>query len=81
MISEYFDPLQAQIPHTYLHTLPDDRRSMSQKVTEKHYDSRHDKLKNSTKTTELTNTNIFQTICILLVYFVTPEECLCFDLI
>ena len=29
------------------HTLPDDGRSISQNVAEKHYDSRHDKLRNN----------------------------------
>ena len=28
-----------------VHTLPDDGRSISQNVAEKHYDSRHDKLR------------------------------------
>ena len=42
------------------HTLPDDGRSMSRIVAEKHYDSRHDKLKNSMNITESTNTNIFK---------------------
>ena len=31
------------------HSLPDDRRSMSRNVAEKHYDSRRDKLKNREK--------------------------------
>ena len=43
-----------------VHTLPDDGRSISGNVAEKHYDSRHDKLKNSMNTTESTNTNIFK---------------------
>ena len=42
-------------------TLPDDGRSISRNVAEKH-DSRHDKLKNSINTTESTNTNIFKMI-------------------
>ena len=41
-------------------TLPDDGRSISRNVTEKHYDSRHDKLRNNMDTTESTNTNIFK---------------------
>ena len=40
-------------------TLPDDGRSISRNVAEKHYDSRHDKLRNNMDTTESTNTNIF----------------------
>ena len=35
------------IPDTHLHTLPDDGRSISRNVAEKHYDSRHDKLRNN----------------------------------
>ena len=35
------------IPDTHSHTLPDDGRSISRNVTEKHYDSRHDKLRNN----------------------------------
>ena len=33
------------IPDTHSHTLPDDGRSISRNVAEKHYDSRHDKLR------------------------------------
>ena len=43
-----------------VHNLPDDGRSISRNVAEKHYDSRHDKLKNNMNTTESTNTNIFK---------------------
>ena len=43
-----------------LHTLPDGGRNISRNVAGKHYDSRHDKLKNSINTTEPTNTNIFK---------------------
>ena len=43
-----------------VHTLPDDGRSISRNVAEKHYDSRHDKLKNSMNKTESTITNIFK---------------------
>ena len=35
------------IPDTHSHTLPDDGRSISRNVAEKHYDSRHDKLRNN----------------------------------
>ena len=42
--------------------LPDDGRSISRNVAEKHYDSRHDKLRNNMDTTESTNTNIFKII-------------------
>ena len=45
-----------------LHNLPDDGRSISRNVAEKHNDSRHDKLKNNMNTTESTNTNIFKII-------------------
>ena len=31
--------------HTHAHTLPDDGRSISRNVAEKHYDSSHDKLR------------------------------------
>ena len=48
------------IPDTHSHTLPDDGRSISRNVAEKHYDSRHDKLRNNMDTTESTNTNIFK---------------------
>ena len=48
------------IPDTHSHTLPDDGRSISRNVGEKHYDSRHDKLRNNMDTTESTNTNIFK---------------------
>ena len=48
--------------HFALHTLPDDGRSISRNVAEKHYDSRHYKLKNSMNTTESTNTNVFKII-------------------
>ena len=41
--------------------LPDDGRSISRNVAEKHYDSRHDKLRNNMDTTESTNTNLFKT--------------------
>ena len=55
-------------PHS--HTLPDDGRSISRNVAEKHYDSTHDKLKNSMNTTESTNTNIFKTHFLLNDVFV-----------
>ena len=45
---------------TFQDTLPDDGRGISRNVAEKHYDSRHDKLKNSMNTTESTNTNILK---------------------
>ena len=45
---------------SFVDTLPDDGRSISQNVAEKHYDSRHDKLRNNMDTTESTNTNIFK---------------------
>ena len=48
------------IPDTHSHTLPDDGRSISRNVAEKHYDSRRDKLRNNMDTTESTNTNIFK---------------------
>ena len=35
-----------------LHTLPDDGRSISRNVAEKHHDSRHDKLRNNMNTKE-----------------------------
>ena len=35
------------IPDTHSHTLPDDGRSISRNVAEKHYDSRYDKLRNN----------------------------------
>ena len=35
------------IPDTQSHTLPDDGRSISRNVAKKHYDSRHDKLRNN----------------------------------
>ena len=50
------------IPDTHSHTLPDDGRSISRNVAEKHYDSRPDKLRNNMDTTESTNTNIFKTV-------------------
>ena len=37
----------------YVHTLPDDGRSISRNVAEKYYDSRHDKLRNNMKITLL----------------------------
>ena len=46
--------------HISLHTLPDDGRSISRNVAEKHSDSRHDKLNDIMNTTESTNTNIFK---------------------
>ena len=46
--------------HISLHILPDDGRSISRNIAEKHYDSRHDKLKNSMNTIESTNTNLFK---------------------
>ena len=46
--------------HISLHTLPDDERSISRIVAEKHFYSRQDELKNSMNTTESTNTNIFK---------------------
>ena len=51
--------LRAKIPNSFL-PLPDDERSISRNVAEKHYDSRHDKLRNNMDTTESTNTNIFK---------------------
>ena len=62
------EPYYVKIPNILSHTLPDDGRkknksddgrSISRNVAEKHYDSRHDKLKNSMNTTESTNTNVF----------------------
>ena len=50
------------IPDTHSHTVPDDGRSISRNVAEKHYDSRHDQLRNNMNTTELTNTKIFKII-------------------
>ena len=53
--------------HISLHTSPDNGRSISRNAAEKHYDSRHDKLKNSMNTTESTNVNtyIFKTIALV----------------
>ena len=59
---EYFNPLQTHKYHTHSQTLPDVGRSVSRKVAEKHYDSRHDKLENSMNTIETTNTNLFKII-------------------
>ena len=52
---------------SFQHTLPDDGRSISRNVAEKHYDSRHDKLRNNMDTTESTNTNIFK------IYFLVSK--------
>ena len=70
--------LRAKIPHfTSLHTLPDDGRSISRNVAEKHYDSRHDKLKNSMNTTESTNTNIFRIGWDTSPFFLSVLSCAC----
>ena len=39
--------------------LPDDGRSISRNVAEKHYDSRHDKLRNNIEEGSLVTTNSF----------------------
>ena len=42
-------PCGQEFHFLFIHTLPDDGRSISRNVAKKHYDSRHDKLKNSMK--------------------------------
>ena len=57
---EQLESTSEEAPDTHSHTLPDDGRSISRNVAEKHNDSRHDKLRNNMDTTESTNTNIFK---------------------
>ena len=53
--------LPSSFGRKFLIYLFDDGSSISRNVAEKHYDSRHDKLRNNMDTTESTNTNISKT--------------------
>ena len=81
MALEYFEPLQTHKYHTHTYTPCLMMGEVSLETSpKKHYDSRHDKLKNSMNTTESTNTNIFKIIiqavlsCKLMKKFAVTDE-------